>query len=118
MGKFLGLVFVCHIFLFMLMSASTLLAMNSKQYRHLIQNNIAMIIIAVVLVILTLLLLFAEEKIKDIQALFFIIYAVLLALLTGYLATHFRSIIISYIIFMALFVIIGLGLFACKTHIM
>ena len=116
-GRFLGLVFACHIFLFLLMSASTLLAMNSKKYRHFIHHRTSMIVLIVMFVILTLLLLFFEQFIKPIQPIYFILYAAVLALLTGFLATHLRSIIISYVVFMALFLLIGLGLFACKRYL-
>lgn len=58
LGRFLGLVFACHIFLFVLMSASTLLAMNSKQYRHFIHGTTVMIVLIVLFAILTLCLLF------------------------------------------------------------
>lgn len=110
----MGFVYGSLIFVFLLMAASTIMAMYSRAYRHFIHNKITMIVLAVIMVILSVLFMACEQLLKRLQPIFFIVYAFGLALLTGSLVTHFRSMIISYAIFLILFMVIGLAMFACK----
>lgn len=52
--RFIGLVFACLIFTFVLMTGASILAMYSKTFRHFVRNKIAVIVLLVFMAILSI----------------------------------------------------------------
>ena len=65
------------------------------------------------MIILALVFMCFEQMVKQIQAIFFFVFALGLALLTGSLVTHLKSMIVVYAILLTLVLVIGLAIIAC-----
>ena len=112
-GRFLGFTYGCLILMFIMMAGSTVLAMYSRGFRHFIHNKITIIVVGVFMIILALVFMCFEQMVKQIQAIFFFVFALGLALLTGSLVTHLKSMIVVYAILLTLVLVIGLAIIAC-----
>lgn len=112
-GRFLGYVYACLIFVFLLMAGATVLSMYSSGFRAFIRSKITVIILGVFMIILSLVFMCCEQVIKSFQAIFFLIFSIGLAMLAGSLVAHLKSMIVVYAIFLILFLVVGLAIFAC-----